>query len=75
MNRLTNSSTFSATYRVMNLCAAIAGGCADLETITHLRPSLDRYSARMTGSVLDEEDIVYCEAVVGIGALPSTTNV
>jgi RNA polymerase sigma-70 factor (ECF subfamily) len=31
---------------------------AFLETITHLRPSLHRYCARMTGSVLDGEDIV-----------------
>src|SRR5262249_60770471 len=31
---------------------------AFLETITHLRPSLHRYCARMTGSVLDAEDIV-----------------
>ena len=31
---------------------------AFLETITHLRPSLHRYCARMTGSVLDGEDVV-----------------
>jgi RNA polymerase sigma-70 factor (ECF subfamily) len=31
---------------------------AFLETITHLRPSLHRYCARMTGSILDGEDIV-----------------
>src|SRR5262245_7894959 len=31
---------------------------AFLETITHLRPRLHRYCARMTGSVLDGEDIV-----------------
>jgi RNA polymerase sigma-70 factor (ECF subfamily) len=31
---------------------------AFLETITHLRPSLHRYCARMTGSVMDGEDIV-----------------
>jgi RNA polymerase sigma-70 factor (ECF subfamily) len=31
---------------------------AFLETIAHLRPSLHRYCARMTGSVLDGEDIV-----------------
>jgi RNA polymerase sigma-70 factor (ECF subfamily) len=31
---------------------------AFLETITHLRPSLHRYCARMTGSVLDGEDLV-----------------
>src|SRR6266478_8070176 len=31
---------------------------AFLETITHLRPSLHRYCSRMTGSVLDGEDIV-----------------
>jgi RNA polymerase sigma-70 factor (ECF subfamily) len=31
---------------------------AFLETIAHLRPSLHRYCARMTGSVLDGEDVV-----------------
>jgi RNA polymerase sigma-70 factor, ECF subfamily len=31
---------------------------AFLETITHLRPSLHRYCSRMTGSVLDGEDLV-----------------
>ncbi len=31
---------------------------AFLETIAHLRPSLHRYCARMTGSVMDGEDIV-----------------
>lgn len=31
---------------------------AFLETVTHLRPSLHRYCARMTGSVLDGEDVV-----------------
>jgi RNA polymerase sigma-70 factor (ECF subfamily) len=31
---------------------------AFLETITHLRPGLHRYCSRMTGSVLDGEDIV-----------------
>ena len=31
---------------------------AFLETITHLRPSLDRYCARMTGLVVDGEDVV-----------------
>jgi RNA polymerase sigma-70 factor (ECF subfamily) len=31
---------------------------AFLETITHLRPNLHRYCARMTGSVLDGEDVV-----------------
>jgi RNA polymerase sigma-70 factor (ECF subfamily) len=31
---------------------------AFLETITNLRPSLHRYCARMTGSVLDGEDVV-----------------
>ncbi|HEX8816197.1 MAG TPA: sigma-70 family RNA polymerase sigma factor [Terriglobales bacterium] len=31
---------------------------AFLETISHLRPSLHRYCARMTGSVTDGEDIV-----------------
>jgi RNA polymerase sigma-70 factor, ECF subfamily len=29
-----------------------------LETVTHLRPSLHRYCSRMTGSVLDGEDVV-----------------
>jgi RNA polymerase sigma-70 factor, ECF subfamily len=31
---------------------------AFLKTITHLRPSLHRYCARMTGSVLEGEDVV-----------------
>src|SRR5260370_28729929 len=31
---------------------------AFLETIAHLRPKLHRYCARMTGSVMDGEDIV-----------------
>src|SRR5258708_12264144 len=31
---------------------------AFLETITSLRPSLHRYCTRMTGSVLDGEDVV-----------------
>ena len=31
---------------------------AFLETITHLRPPLHRYCARMTGSVMDGEDVV-----------------
>jgi RNA polymerase sigma-70 factor (ECF subfamily) len=31
---------------------------AFLETITHLRPNLHRYCARMTGSVMDGEDVV-----------------
>ena len=31
---------------------------AFLETITHLRPRLHRYCARMTGSVLDGEDVI-----------------
>src|SRR3954462_15604158 len=30
---------------------------AFLETVTHLRPSLHRYCARMTGSVFDGEDV------------------
>src|SRR6266481_8435590 len=31
---------------------------AFLETITNLRPSLHRYCSRMTGSVMDGEDVV-----------------
>src|SRR5215510_2700126 len=31
---------------------------AFLETITQIRPSLHRYCARMTGSVMDGEDVV-----------------
>src|SRR6266852_2238874 len=31
---------------------------AFLETITQLRPALHRYCARMTGSVMDGEDVV-----------------
>ncbi len=40
------SGPFEARYR------------AFLETITNLRPSLHRYCSRMTGSVLDGEDVV-----------------
>src|SRR5229473_3884024 len=40
------SGPFQARYR------------AFLETIAHLRPSLHRYCSRMTGSVLDGEDVV-----------------
>jgi RNA polymerase sigma-70 factor (ECF subfamily) len=40
------SGPFEARYR------------AFLETITQLRPSLHRYCARMTGSVMDGEDVV-----------------
>lgn len=35
-----------------------AGHTAFLETITHLRPALHRYCARMTNSVLDGEDVM-----------------
>ena len=35
-----------------------AGHIAFLETITHLRPALHRYCARMTNSVLDGEDVM-----------------
>ena len=31
---------------------------AFLETIAHVRPSLHRYCSRMTGSVMDGEDVV-----------------
>jgi RNA polymerase sigma-70 factor, ECF subfamily len=31
---------------------------AFLETVTHLRPRLHRYCARITGSVLDGEDVM-----------------
>ncbi len=41
-----NSGPFEARY------------LAFLETITQLRPSLHRYCARMTGSVMDGEDVV-----------------
>jgi len=43
---LNQSGPFEARYR------------AFLETITQLRPSLHRYCARMTGSVMDGEDVV-----------------
>jgi RNA polymerase sigma-70 factor, ECF subfamily len=49
---------------VENPAAAVPPGqvearyLAFLETITQLRPSLHRYCARMTGSVLDGEDVV-----------------
>ena len=37
-----------------------------------LRPKLHRYSARMTGSVIDGEDVVQEALVKAIEALPST---
>jgi hypothetical protein len=43
---------------------------AFLETIVHLRPRLHRYCARMTGSVLDGEDVMQ-EAVFGVRELAS----
>jgi hypothetical protein len=43
---LQNSGPFEARY------------LAFLETISTLRPSLHRYCARMTGSVMDGEDVV-----------------
>lgn len=43
---LNKSGPFDARYR------------AFLETVTQLRPSLHRYCARMTGSVMDGEDVV-----------------
>jgi hypothetical protein len=38
-----------------------------LEAITHLRPSLHRYCSRMTGSLLDGEDIVQAETTGNTG--------
>ncbi len=45
-DRLADPGLFEARY------------LAFLETISHLRPSLHRYCARMTGSLLDGEDLV-----------------
>src|SRR6266705_1954128 len=45
-NEKDRSGTFEARY------------LAFLETITNLRPSLHRYCSRMTGSVMDGEDVV-----------------
>jgi RNA polymerase sigma-70 factor, ECF subfamily len=45
-NELDAQGVFEARYR------------AFLETIANLRPSLHRYCSRMTGSVLDGEDVV-----------------
>ena len=44
---------------------------AFLETITNLHPSLHRYCARMTGSVLDGEDLVQ-ETLITM-AIPDST--
>ncbi len=52
------SSTDSADHEVAPAGRFEARYLAFLETITHLRPSLHRYCARMTGSVLDGEDVV-----------------
>src|SRR5260370_4040965 len=46
MDYLNQSGPFEARY------------LAFLETITQLRPSLHRYCSRMTGSVMDGEDVV-----------------
>ncbi len=46
MEYLIPSGPYEARYRVF------------LETITQLRPSLHRYCARMTGSIMDGEDVV-----------------
>src|ERR1700736_4046617 len=41
-----------------NLGSFDARYLAFLETVTELRPSLHRYCSRMTGSVMDGEDVV-----------------
>jgi RNA polymerase sigma-70 factor (ECF subfamily) len=46
MDYMNQSGPFEARY------------LAFLETVTHLRPALHRYCARMTGSVMDGEDVV-----------------
>jgi DNA-directed RNA polymerase specialized sigma24 family protein len=46
----TNGSEPNGTFDVRYI--------AFLETLTHLRPLLHRYCARMTGSVLDGEDVM-----------------
>ncbi len=46
MEYLIPSGPYGARYR------------AFLETITQLRPGLHRYCARMTGSIMDGEDVV-----------------
>ena len=52
------SSTNGAQHEDVPAGRLEARYLAFLETITHLRPSLHRYCARMTGSVLDGEDVV-----------------
>src|SRR3954470_11955678 len=52
------SSTESADPEARPAGRPDARYLAFLETITHLRPSLHRYCARMTGSVSDGEDVV-----------------
>src|SRR5256885_14213182 len=44
---------------------------AFLETIAHLRPKLHRYCARMTGSVIDGEDVLQEALVKAIEAFSS----
>src|SRR3954469_18754414 len=51
------SSTESADPEARPAGRPDARYLAFLETISHLRPSLHRYCARMTGSVLDGEDV------------------
>jgi len=50
MNRMTESEYIDGPFEARYL--------AFLETIATLRPSLHRYCARMTGSVMDGEDVV-----------------
>src|SRR5580692_10066989 len=50
MNRTIDISNQSGTFEARYV--------AFLETIAQLRPSLHRYCSRMTGSVLDGEDVV-----------------
>src|SRR3954453_16950994 len=52
------SSTESADPEARPAARPDARYLAFLETIRHLRPSLHRYCARMTGSTLDGEDVV-----------------
>ena len=47
---------------------------AFLETITQLRPRLHRYCSRMTGSVMDGEDVVQDALFEVIGSWTSTTT-
>jgi RNA polymerase sigma-70 factor (ECF subfamily) len=63
----------------MNMSAPIAGAAEARQSFDRLlgalRPKLHRYCARMTGSVIDGEDVVQDALVKAIEALPGTASI